>query len=114
MTPERWQQVDELFKAALERAPGERAAFLDRACADDRELRGEVESLIASYEQGESFLEQPAVAAAARSLLGYGDGSLVGRVIAHYRLVSPRTADSYWAYARAWLLAELRKGGAGG
>jgi RNA polymerase sigma factor (TIGR02999 family) len=22
--------------------------------------------------------------------------------------VSPRTADSYWAYARAWLLAELR------
>ncbi|HZU36682.1 MAG TPA: ECF-type sigma factor [Gemmataceae bacterium] len=22
--------------------------------------------------------------------------------------VAPRTADSWWAYARAWLLAELR------
>jgi DNA-directed RNA polymerase specialized sigma24 family protein len=22
--------------------------------------------------------------------------------------VAPRTADSYWAYARAWLLAELQ------
>jgi RNA polymerase sigma factor (TIGR02999 family) len=25
--------------------------------------------------------------------------------------VSPRTADSWWAYARAWLLAELQGGG---
>jgi RNA polymerase sigma factor (TIGR02999 family) len=25
--------------------------------------------------------------------------------------VSPRTADTWWAYARAWLLAELRDGG---
>jgi hypothetical protein len=24
--------------------------------------------------------------------------------------IAPRTADWYWAYARAWLLAELRNG----
>lgn len=24
--------------------------------------------------------------------------------------IAPRTADAYWAYARAWLLAEMRKG----
>jgi DNA-directed RNA polymerase specialized sigma24 family protein len=23
--------------------------------------------------------------------------------------ISPRTADSYWAYARVWLLAEMRR-----
>jgi RNA polymerase sigma factor (TIGR02999 family) len=27
--------------------------------------------------------------------------------------VSPRTADAWWAYARAWLLAELREDGEG-
>ena len=89
MTPERWRQVDELFKAALERAPDERAAFLRQAGAGDEALRREVESLLRSYEQGGSFMEAPAVAAAARSLLGDGAGSPGGRVIAHYRLVSP-------------------------
>ena len=28
MTPERWQQVKELFRSACERAPSQRAAFL--------------------------------------------------------------------------------------
>jgi len=32
MKPERWQQIDELFLAALERESSERTAFLDRAC----------------------------------------------------------------------------------
>jgi len=32
MKPERWQQIDELFLAALERESSERMAFLDQAC----------------------------------------------------------------------------------
>jgi hypothetical protein len=55
MNPERWRQIDTIFKSALERATEERSAFLDEACADDVELRREVESLIAS-DQGESFM----------------------------------------------------------
>jgi Tol biopolymer transport system component len=47
MTPERWQRLKEVFHAAAERTPGERAAFLEAACADDREMRLEIESLIA-------------------------------------------------------------------
>ena len=39
MTPERWKRVEELYHAAQVHAPGERAAFLDGACADDRGLR---------------------------------------------------------------------------
>jgi serine/threonine-protein kinase len=55
MTRERWERVNDLFHRALERGPGERAAFLAKACADD-EVRREVESLLA-YDD-ESTMEQ--------------------------------------------------------
>lgn len=59
VTPERWQEVKKMLAAALERAPEQRRAYLDRACADPA-LRREVESLIAAHEQGDtSFMEQP-------------------------------------------------------
>jgi len=45
VTPERWLRVTELFDAALERAPEERAAFLADACNGDDEILREVESL---------------------------------------------------------------------
>jgi hypothetical protein len=41
--PSRWKQIEELYHAALECEPAERAAFLARA---DPELRREVESLL--------------------------------------------------------------------
>ena len=45
MEPNRWQQVDKLLELALEQKPEKRVGFLDKACADDEELRREVESL---------------------------------------------------------------------
>ena len=39
MKPDYWRKVDELFDAALEHDPKDRASFLDRACGTDRELR---------------------------------------------------------------------------
>jgi hypothetical protein len=68
MSPERWQQVNKLFHSALEREPAQRAAFLDRACDGDRELRKEVESLIGSHEDPDSFIDVPAFEAAAQSI----------------------------------------------
>jgi len=47
VTPERLRQVERMFHDARERPPGEREAFLARACADDSALRREVESLLA-------------------------------------------------------------------
>jgi predicted ATPase len=44
-----WRRVAELFGGALERQPGERAAFLDAARAAP-ELRREVESLLAAHD----------------------------------------------------------------
>lgn len=46
MSPERWREVEKVYHAALSRASGERAGFLQEACHDDRELRSEVESLL--------------------------------------------------------------------
>ena len=48
MDSERWKQVDNLLKSALERPPDERDAFLKHACAGAEELEREVCSLLAS------------------------------------------------------------------
>ena len=42
----RWDHVKALFHQALERAPADRAMFLRQACAGDREMEADVESLL--------------------------------------------------------------------
>src|SRR5262249_60550063 len=56
MTPERFRRVDQLVSLALERPANERAAFIREACAGEEDLRIEVESLLASYENKDGFL----------------------------------------------------------
>src|SRR6266567_4839811 len=65
MTPERWKQIDQIFHDALQRQPGDRAAFIAESCGGEECLRQEVESLLASHEQAASFIEVPAGDAAA-------------------------------------------------
>jgi len=60
MTPERWQQIKELFHGALVCEPAEREEFLVAKCAGDKPLRTEVESLLSSLEEDEGFIEAPA------------------------------------------------------
>lgn len=57
MKPDRWRKIDELFEAVLEREPQERAAFLDQACGEDRELRREVEKMLNFDKQAEDFIK---------------------------------------------------------
>ena len=59
LTPERWREVEALFLAARDRAPGERATFLEQACGADVALRQEVESLLAADQGATGFLEPP-------------------------------------------------------
>jgi serine/threonine-protein kinase len=49
-----------LVFAALEREPGERAAFLDSACRGDDDLRRRVEALLRAGEAADSLLDRPA------------------------------------------------------
>jgi len=65
MSPKRWQHVKGLLDQALQHRPAARGAFLDQACPADRELRAELESLIAAYDSDPSFIESPAIAAVA-------------------------------------------------
>src|SRR6266567_7235875 len=52
--------VDRILAEAVEiAAPAERQAFLDRACAGNADLRGQVEQLIANHFRAGSFLERP-------------------------------------------------------
>ena len=63
MTPdavERWWQIDAIFAEALDVPPDERAAFLDEACADDEDMRREVERLLEADEQAEQVRKDPA------------------------------------------------------
>src|SRR5690242_1528990 len=61
MTPDRWQQVKCVLQEALEIAPQQRPAFLDRACSTDRSLRREVESLLSSSNEVRSSFMKSAV-----------------------------------------------------
>ena len=56
MTPERWQRVKDLFHAAAEHEPSDRTAYLEHACADDREMQRDVESLLA-HDRSESLTD---------------------------------------------------------
>ncbi|HSB28172.1 MAG TPA: protein kinase, partial [Pyrinomonadaceae bacterium] len=44
-------QVEKLFQAVLNQAPDARASFVDRACAGDAALKGDVETLLSEYER---------------------------------------------------------------
>ena len=61
MKTEEWEQLEQLLEAAVERPPGDRAAFLEQACGDDSALRREVEALVAADGDAGSFLEEPAL-----------------------------------------------------
>ena len=96
MTPERWQQIEELFHSVAARPAAERAAFLDRACADDDSLRSEVEHLLVSHDEAGSFIKAPAFAVAAELIANEGtqasfgqtSGQFIGQTIGHYKILS--------------------------
>jgi non-specific serine/threonine protein kinase/serine/threonine-protein kinase len=58
-TKQEWGKIKELFGAAFERDPSERAAFLQAACGTDVSLRQEVESLIKAHESGNNLWQHP-------------------------------------------------------
>lgn len=86
MSSPRWQKIEDLFHAALERKPGERTAFLIEACREDPALRNEVHALLASSGKEGGFLERPAMELEAESLSRERPTALTGRRIAHYAI----------------------------
>jgi serine/threonine protein kinase/Tfp pilus assembly protein PilF len=88
MDAERWQQIERLFHAALERESSGRAAYLSDACGGDDALRAEVQALIESHEQSHTFIERPAGDIAA-ALFAHKEVRLkIGQTLGPYKILS--------------------------
>ena len=82
---DRWRRIEALFDEASALPAGERAAFLSRACGQNLDMRGEIESLLAADESAGEFLGRPAVFPDPVAL---PPASLVGRRVGHYAVES--------------------------
>jgi len=86
-----------MFDAALAKPAGERAAYLDQACAGRAELRARVEVLLAAHDRAGGFMEAPPtgltpeeVQRAAGAAAGTGAGANAdrpGTTVGPYRLL---------------------------
>ena len=50
MTPDRWQEIERLFEAALACPPDQRRAFLLEACHGDTTLLNDLEGMLEVHE----------------------------------------------------------------
>src|ERR1700752_3882026 len=87
MTSARWQQINDLFHAALAHEPAQRADFLSNACGDDESLRREIESLLSSHQKADSFIEAPAGDVALAALKSGAAIFGPGQEVRNYRIV---------------------------
>ena len=89
-TIQRWRQIEKLFDDALDLPPEARAAFLDRSCHHDADLRENVDQLLRACDSSEHFLEQPPAGHVAPSVafsLAAIDLPAPGARIGAYRIV---------------------------
>ena len=85
MTPERWQQIKQVFESAAAREPEERRAYLEEACAGDDPLRAEVETLLESEGRDLAVLDGGVLDAFARMLAS--EPGNAGRRLGSYRIL---------------------------
>ncbi|MGB7924789.1 MAG: protein kinase, partial [Pyrinomonadaceae bacterium] len=88
MKPQRWEQISQIFRTALEREPAERPVYLAAACSDDDSLRREVDALIASHEEAGDFIASPALEMAAPLFADEAVELRTGQMIGPYEIVS--------------------------
>src|SRR6266498_2909416 len=87
MKPERLQRSDEILQSALELAPEERAAFLDKACAGDEGMRQKVESLLVAAQQMNGFMEERMSRVAGELMIDGPVTAAAGQMIGYYKIV---------------------------
>ncbi|MGD8319612.1 MAG: serine/threonine-protein kinase [Gemmatimonadota bacterium] len=88
---DRWDELDTLFEAVLEREPHEREGFLAEACGDDHELHATLTQLLSLEEDADTPLEGPGQELLRMALDGGrdpgSDAIAMGARIGRYRIV---------------------------
>jgi len=80
MTMDNWTRIKAIFQEALEFPPDERAAYLDKACDGEDNVRAEVETLLSAHDGGGELLQSPTA-----TIAGAADGP--GTQIGRYKLL---------------------------
>jgi len=79
MTPERWEQITEIYNQAAELDGAARDRYLEEACGTDPQLRNEVESLLEADRNAGEFISTPVVGSME---------SWSGQFVGHYQIMS--------------------------
>jgi eukaryotic-like serine/threonine-protein kinase len=72
MNPANWDRAKELFEAALELEPSQRASFLAENC-HEATLQEEVEKLLMNYQAAGNFLDNPAMSSGLPESIGLAE-----------------------------------------
>lgn len=89
MTPERWRQVEEIFQAALDLHPEERARYVSQVCATDTDLKRNVEVLLLQHDSAGELLEHSIYGESDRAALASfidEEDPMLGRRLGSYRI----------------------------
>jgi len=120
---DRFRRVDAVFDAVLDLPTAEQAAFIDRACSEDPELRAEVLQLLRAHHHSGGILDTPvarlspllteasdAGISTAVDRVGpfrieraIGEGGMGQVLLAAVLGITDRTVRRDWAKARAYL-----------
>jgi TolB-like protein/Tfp pilus assembly protein PilF len=89
MTPERWRQVEEIFQAALDLLPEERARYVSQVCATDTDLKRNVEVLLSQHDSAGDLLDHSFYGETDQSVLESfveEKDPMIGRRLGAYRI----------------------------
>src|SRR5437870_4457748 len=89
MRSEHWQIIEELFQAALDREPAERAAFIAEACGADKELADELRRLLRNLDDADGFLESSVAEVYPKTFPVQSDVNIQGKRIGPYAVLRP-------------------------
>ena len=88
MSEERWEKLNAIFHEATALDPAKRQSYLEEACGEDTELRGEAERLIIAHERADKFIETPVIAIHGEWPDRGSDEIVPGQILGPYKILS--------------------------